>query len=76
MEVLKVVEKIVQDRNDLFAVVSNWSQEGDRLLIYENDDTLVLKKMRKSISTYAEDSFGDKMSMEEVVQEVHKIRHQ
>ena len=67
--------RIAGDRNDLLTVVNNWSQEGERLLIYENDDTLVLKKMKRSISTYADDSYGDKMSMDEVVQEVHKNRH-
>ena len=71
-----VVEKILQDRKDLLTVVNSWSQEGERLLIYENDDTLVLKKMKKNISTYADDSYDDKMSMEEVVQEAHKNRHQ
>lgn len=71
-----LVEKILQDRKDLLTVVNNWSQEGERLLIYENDDTLILKKMKKSISSYADDSYDDEMSMEEVVREVHKNRHQ
>jgi hypothetical protein len=75
MEELMVLEKILQDRQDLLSVVNNWSREGERLLIYENDDTLVLKKMKKSISTYADDSYNDRMSMEEVVREVHKNRH-
>ena len=42
-----VVEKILQDRNDLLTVVNNWSQEGERFMIFANGDTLILKKIQK-----------------------------
>ena len=71
-----LVEKILQDRSELMAIVDKWSNEEEKLLIFENDDTLVLKKMRRSISGFADNSYNDKMTMEEVVKEVHKNRQQ
>ena len=68
-------EKILQDRSELIAIVDKWSDEEEKILIYESDDTLVLKKMRRSISCFADDSYNDKMTMDEVVKEVHKNRN-
>jgi hypothetical protein len=68
-------EMILQDRSELIAIVDKWSHEEEKILIFENDDTLLLKKMRRSVSCFADDSFNDKMTMEEVVKEVHKYRH-
>jgi len=68
-------EMILQDRNELIAIVDKWSDEEDKILIFENDDTLVLKKMKRSLSCYADDSYNDKMTMDEIVKEVNKNRH-
>lgn len=67
-------ERILQNRKELMTIVNGWSDEGERLLIFEKDDTLVLKKMKRSITAFADDSYNDKMSMGEVVKEVHRIR--
>jgi len=69
-----IVEKVLQDRKELSTIVENWSADGESLLIFEKDDTLVLKKMKKGITSFADDSFNDEMTMEEVVTEVHKNR--
>jgi hypothetical protein len=69
-----IVEKVLHNRKELRTIVENWSVDGESLLIFERDDTLVLKKMKKSITAFADDSFDDEMTMEEVVNEVHKNR--
>jgi len=69
-----LVEKILHDRNELIAIVNKWSDEDERLLVFEKDDTLVLKKMKWSFSGFADNSYNDEMTMEEVVKEVHKNR--
>ena len=68
-------EMILQDRSELIAIVDKWSDEEDKILIFENDDTLVLKKMKRNLSCFADDSYNDKMTMDEIVKEVHKNRH-
>ncbi|MCK4766567.1 MAG: hypothetical protein KAW12_30520 [Candidatus Aminicenantes bacterium] len=70
-----LVEKILQDRDELIAIVNKWSDEDERLLVFEKDDTLVLKKMKWNLSGFADDSYNDEMSMEEIVAEVHRNRH-
>lgn len=70
-----IVEKVLQDREELRTIVESWSADGESLLIFEKEDTLVLKKMKKGITSFADDSFNDEMTMEEVVNEVHKNRH-
>ena len=70
-----IVEKVLQDSKELRTIVENWSSGGESLLIFEKDDTLVLKKMKKKLTSFADDSFNDQMTMEEVVNEVHKNRH-
>lgn len=69
-----IVEKVLQDPQELMSIIAGWSKEGERLLIFEKDDTLVLKKMKKSITSFADNSYHDEMTMEEVVKEVHKTR--
>lgn len=69
-----LVEKILQDRGELMTIIKKWSGEGDHLLVYEKEDTLVLKKMKRSLADFADNSYNDKMSMDEVVKEVHRIR--
>ncbi len=70
-----LAERILQDPKELLSIVDNWSKKGERLLVYEKGDTLVLKRMNKGLSAFADDSSGDRMSMEEVVREVHQSRH-
>jgi len=43
-----LVEKVVQDRNELMTIVDRWSEKGGKLLLFEKNDTLVLKKIRNS----------------------------
>jgi hypothetical protein len=74
MEALMLKERILQNREELMTIINDWSDEGERLLIFEKDDTLVLKKMKRGITAFADDSYNDKMSMDEVVKEVHRIR--
>lgn len=69
-----LVEKVVQDRSELMTIINRWSDKSGKLLILEKNDTLVLKKVRNGISGFADNSFGDEMSMEEVEAEVHKLR--
>jgi hypothetical protein len=68
-------EKILQDRSELIAIFAKWSDDEEKILVYENDDTLVLKKMRRRVSCFADDSYNDQMTMDEVVNEVHKNRN-
>jgi len=67
-------EKILQNRSELIAIVEKWSDDKEKILIFENEDPLVLKKMTKSASSFADNSYNDKMTMAEVVEEVHKNR--
>ena len=45
-----IVEKVLQDREELRTIVESWSADGESLLIFEKEDTLVLKKIKKIIS--------------------------
>ncbi|MCP5045950.1 MAG: hypothetical protein GY940_02190 [bacterium] len=70
-----LVEKVLQNREELMSIVNKWSNEDEKLLIFEKDDTLVLKKMTQRLSGFADNSYNDEMSMEDVVKEVHKNRN-
>lgn len=74
MEVSMLAERILQDKSELISIIDNWSAAGEKLLIFEKEDTLVLKKMSTKITGFADDSYNDKMTMDEVVKEVHKNR--
>jgi hypothetical protein len=74
MEVPMLAERILHDKSELISIIDNWSAGGEKLLLFEKGDTLVLKKMSTKISSFADDSYNDKMTMDEVVKEVHKQR--
>lgn len=61
-------------KKELMTVVDNWTHDGERLAIFEKGDTLVLKKVRTGLSAFADNAYGDQMSLAEVVTEVHKVR--
>lgn len=69
-----LAERILQDKSELISIIDNWSAGNEKLLIFEKGDTLVLKKMSTKISSFADDSYNDKMTMDEVVKEVHRQR--
>jgi hypothetical protein len=54
-----IVEKVLKDPRELMSIIDGWSKEGER---------------KKSISSFAGNSYDDEMTMEEVVKEVHKNR--
>ena len=70
-----LVEKVLQNREELISIINQWSNEDEKLLIFEKDDTLLLKKMAQRFFRFADNSYNDEMSMEEVVKEVHKNRN-
>ncbi len=69
------VDKVMQNKKEIMKIVDDWSRGNERLVVFEKDDTLVLKKMKKSLASFADNSYGDEMNLEEIVAEVHKVRH-
>ena len=60
-----IVETVLQDRKESSAIVENGSAGGEGLLIFEKNDTPVLKKMKEGITFFADDSFNNEMAMKE-----------
>ena len=69
-----LAERILQNKSELMSMIDKWSVNDEKLIVFERDDTLVLKKMNRKMSNFANNAHDDDMTMEDVVKEVHKIR--
>jgi hypothetical protein len=67
-------ERIYQSKKQLKIRIDEWLENDNHIYIFEGKNTLILKKINRKLSKFANNSFDDQVTEEEINQEIHRLR--